>query len=210
MLTDLLVGFGVHPKVIPKLWAKLPIEVTQKSRDNATNSTTNSLSAAHSTLDLYKRQLLPGLKFETLNSTLLGHISRLMTQDMAQTMQKRGATDGLRSISLNSFCSTILVEAITRTLFGDGIYEIEPNMTQCLLEFNADAWMLVFQYPQAANSKMNQARKKILSAFSRYIKGPPSQRVGQCWLIGTVLEEQRHLDIEDEDRAALLLMIYWA
>lgn len=210
MLNDLLIGFGVHSKVIPQLWTKLPIEVTQKGRGEMTHSTTNSLSAVHSTLDLYKRQLLPGPKFETINRTLLGYISRSMTQDMARSMQTGVATEGVCSISLNSFCSTILVDAVTRTLFGDGIYEIEPDMTQCLLDFNYDAWMLVFQYPQAANSKMIKARQKILSAFSRYIQGPLSQRTGQSWIIETVLEEQKHLNIDDEDRAALLLMIYWA
>ena len=210
MLNDLLIGFGVRSKVIPQLWTKLPIEVTQKSRGEMINLTTSSLSIIHSTLDLYKRQLLPGPKFDIINRTLLGHISRSMKPDKVLAMQRRVATQGLSSVSLTSFCSATLVDAITKTLFGDGIYEIEPGMTQCLLDFNADAWMLVFQYPQKADSKMNKARKRILSAFYRYIQGPPSQREGQSWLIETVLEEQKHLDIGDGDRAALLIMIYWA
>ena len=207
MLNDLLIGFGIHTRVIPQLWIKLPVEVTQKSRGETKSQ---QFSAVHSTLDLYKRQLLPGARFDKINQILLKYIGRSMTQEWIAVANKKQAAHDLRSISLSTLCSTVLVDAVTRTLFGDGIYEIESDMTQCLLDFNEDAWMLVFQYPQAGNSKMNIARKRILSAFSSYISGPSRLRSGQSWLIESVLEEQKCLDIGNQDRAALLLMIYWA
>ena len=210
MLNDLLIGFGVRASVIPQLWAKLPIEVTQKTRDGMSNPNPNQISAVHSTLDLYKRQLLPGSKFEAINDTLISYINRFMMRVAVCTMNQRKSIDDLKCVSLSTFCSSVLIGAITRTLFGDGIYKLEPLMTQCLLDFNKDAWMLVFQYPQAANTKMNVARKKILSAFMSYMQGPAHLRSGQAWLIQAVLEEQQHLNVNDEDRAALLLMIYWA
>ena len=168
MLNDLLIGFGVRAYVIPRLWRKLPIDILQKARADITPGKVPHISAIHSTLDLYKRQLLPGPRFKKFNDTLTGYIDRSLEWNELSAMHKY---QDCTSVSLSDLCSSVLIEAITRTLYGDGMYEIEPEMTQCLLDSNEDAWMLVFQYPQSAESKLNKARKRILKAFIKYIQG---------------------------------------
>ena len=207
MLNDLLIGFGVRAHVIQRLWEKLPIDILQKARADIKPGKVPHISVVHSTLDLYKRQLLPGPRFEKINDTLTGYIDRsLRWSEILSIYQHQDCT----RVSLSDLCSRVLVDAITRTLFGDGIYRIEPEMNQHLLDFNEDAWKLVFQYPQSAESKMNKARKCMLKAFVTYMQGPESLRAGQSWLLTAVMEEQQAVDIIDEDRAALMLMIYWA
>ncbi|KAL9078769.1 MAG: hypothetical protein Q9157_002321 [Trypethelium eluteriae] len=210
MLNELFVGFGVRPSVIHKIWEKLPVDVLQKGRPELDPAKVQHLSSAHSTLDLYKRQLLPGPRFEKINETLTGYISSSLQWTPVSATYGSSEKRRIECISLRDFCSNILVDAITRTLFGDGIYDIEPRMTQCISDFNEDAWMLVFNYPQGKNSKLSKARNQLLKAFVAYIRGPKEIRRGQAWLIQTTIEEQMAMDINDEDRAALLLMIYWA
>ena len=104
-----------------------------------------------------------------MSDTLLGHISALL--DKKSVRAQFGPST--MSVSLKDFCSRILVDALTRTLFGSGIYDVEPNMVRYLLDFNEDAWMLVFQYPQSARSKLNTS------------KGHDSQRV--CGLYAIIV-----------------------
>ena len=70
--------------------------------------------------------------------------------------------------------------------------------------------MLIFHYPQSVKSKLNTAKQKILRTFVKYIQGPENLRCGRAWLIEKVMDDQKTIEINDEDRAALLLMIYWA
>ena len=210
MLNELLNGFGISTPTASKLWNKVPLEITQRARSDMKNTNPRQMSAVHSILDLYKRQLLPGPKFEVINKTLLAYINKFMTGQSVCAANHRVSESDLRSISLLSFCSNILVDAVTRALFGDGIYELKPDMTQHLLEFNQDAWMLIFQYPQRSGSRVNVVRRKLLTALRKYIQGPASIRAGQSWLIEHTLDESLLFGVPIEDCAAMLLMIYWA
>ncbi|KAL8725328.1 MAG: hypothetical protein Q9166_007434 [cf. Caloplaca sp. 2 TL-2023] len=202
MLDELLVAFGVNAMVIPRMWAK-----PEESRESLRNpNLPPGLSAIHSTLELYKKQLLPGPKLDTLSDTLLGHISNLMP--LYDGSFGQGSPTGV--LSLKDFCASVLVDSLTRTLFGEHIRCLEPNIVQCLLEFNDDAWMLVFKYPQSANSKLNVARNKILKGFEKYLDSPENVRLGKSWLIDEVMKMLSSVDINNDDRAAMLLMIYWA
>lgn len=200
MLNDLLVVFGVNRSVVPKLWQK-PFIAERRSQIPS-----SGLSPVHSTLDLYKRQLLPGERLESISQVLLGNINSTLRWE--KMTERYGAAT--QRISLKDFCSEVLVDALTRTLFGNRIYEVEPNLVQNLLDFNDDAWMLIFHYPQSSKSKLFKARAEISRGFVKYIQGEEDARSGCAWLIRNIMEEQAALDIGDEDRAALLLMIYWA
>lgn len=114
----------------------------------------------------------------------------------------------MSKVSLKDFCAEILVDALTRTMFGR-IFEVEPELVQNLLDFNDDAWMLVLHYPQSTASKLEKARRKILEALISYMQGPDETQPDRAWLITRTMEEQKTLDITDQDRAALLLMTYW-
>ena len=202
MLNDLLVAFGVNATVIPELWRKLKPDSTD---ENGQDKIPQGLSAIHSTLDLYKRQLLPGRRLDEFSANLLGHINRSLSWEK---VSQRGVA--MSRVSLKDFCAEILVDALTRTLFGDRIFEVESDLVQNLLDFNDDAWMLIFHYPQSAARRLSRARHKILEGFMNYLQGPDEIRSGQAWLIERTMRQQKTLDISDEDRAALMLMIYWA
>lgn len=202
MLDELLIAFGINAKAIPKVWAK-----PEKSRGRLRNpDLAPGLSAIHSTLELYKKQLLPGPRLETLSDTLLGYISNLMP--LYDGSCGKGPPTGV--LSLRGFCASVLVDALTRTLFGEHMRHLEPNIVQYLVDFNDDAWMLVFKYPQSANSKLKVARNKILNGFVRYLDSPENLQLGKSWLMDEVMKMLGNVDIHSEDRAAMFLMIYWA
>ena len=203
MLNELLVGFGVNAPVIPKLWRK---PSPDSCLDNSTKDGRKGLSIVHYILDLYKRQLLPGPKFDMFSKVLLSHIDELLS--FTRLQKRYGAT--IKRISLEDLCSEVLVDVTTRTLFGDGLIEIEPNIVRDTLEFNNDAWMLVFHYPQRKGSKLMTARGRILDAFVNYLEGSDEIRVGRSWIVEKVTDRLESDGIENEDIAALLLMVYWA
>ena len=201
MLDELLVAFGIKAKNISALW-----EIPHADVDRYSFEENPDLAPGQSACLFHKNQLLPGHRFNVINGSLLSKIDRNMYQRHIRT--RYGASS--KSVSLADFCGEILVDAMTGTLFGERIYRFEPGMVQHLLEFNEDAWMLVFQVPQSANSKLSIARNKIWSGFQAYIQNPQGPDDGRAWLVDTALARYKHLQIDDGDRAGLLLMIYWA
>ncbi|KAL9002021.1 MAG: hypothetical protein Q9188_005028 [Gyalolechia gomerana] len=203
MLDELLVGFGVRPSATPKLWQK---PSGDPGIDKASKDGKKGLSIIHSILDLCKRQLLPGDRFDAFSKVLVGNIEELLRWDRLQ--QRYGIK--VSHISLKDLCSQVLVDATTRTLFGDGIFEVEADIVRHFLDFNNDAWTLVFHYPQARGSKLKKARRKILDAFLNYVGGSDEIRMNCSWLVEKVMGRLEAEDVEYEDIAALLLMIDWA
>ena len=207
MLNELLVAFGVKADNIRKVWAQpkpgMDDEISKRNPDlNITMST------CHFILQLYKKQLLPGSRFDVFNAALLEQIDQRMR---IEHVRIRFGPD-LKCVSLTEFCGDVLVDAITTAFFGEGIFEIERDMVKYLLEFNEDAWKLVFQVPQSKDSKLSVSRGKLLQAFTTY--SAKTQGEGsvskQAWLIETALMRLRTLSLDDEARAGMLLMIYWA
>lgn len=210
MLNDLLVAFGVSASVIPALW-QTPAAVPTCDKNGQRNiNTAPKLSLVHSTLDLYKRQLLPGKNLDHFSEKLLRYISESLRWETVSARYPLLHPGSANRLSLKDFCAEVLVDAITRTFFGDRIYEVESELVQNLLDFNDDAWMLIFKYPQSSASKLSKARQKILRAFVAYMQSPEEMRSERAWMIERVMEDQKVVDMGDQDRAALLLMIYWA
>ena len=164
MLDDLLVAFGVDATVIPKLWQK---RVLENNGNGSIGATPRYLSSIHSRLDHYKRQLPPGDKLENVSEALLGNLDTSLRWE--SVYRRYGVA--MTRISLKDFCSELLVDALSRTLFGNRIYEAAPELVQILFDFNDDAWMFIFYVPQSADSKLKKARSKILEGFVKYIQG---------------------------------------
>ena len=70
--------------------------------------------------------------------------------------------------------------------------------------------MLIFHYPQFAAKRLYLAQKKILNALECYMRYPKASRIGESWLIETVMAQQMVAGVDEQNRAKMLLMIYWA
>lgn len=61
----------------------------------------------------------------------------------------------------------------------------------------------------AIESKLHKARRTLLEFFLKYMQGPEELRSQQARMIDKVTRDLKAIDMRDEDRAPLLLMIYW-
>ena len=66
------------------------------------------------------------------------------------------------------FCAELLVDSTTRSIFDDVIYEIEPQLTQMVIDFTEEAWkMLLFPYPKFAAQRLYSRREVIYKTLVR-------------------------------------------
>lgn len=206
-LTDLLIAFGLDSSALIKVWRK-PAVKALGSNERSVNPLHKSLILL--TEDLYKQQLLPGARLDVLGARFISLIDEDLRWQRLRGKYVLSSNDERKHVSLFKFCEEFLVKAITRTMFDDLIYILEPNLTEHLLNFNDDVWMLIFHYPQFAAKRLYRAQRKILDALERYMRYPKESRAGESWLIETVMAQQMAAGVDEPNRAKMLLMIYWA
>ena len=113
-------------------------------------------------------------------------------------------------IPLMDFCGDILIQATSRSLLGDLIYEIEPKFTTMMVDFNEEAWkLLMFPYPQIAAPRLHNAKKGIHNALCKYVESSPESQTQVAWVINEVLDAEEAATMSDKDKASMIHTLLW-
>lgn len=165
---------------------------------------------AHLTVDFHKHQLLPGEPLWVLSDKFLHCLDMsLRWEKMDQKYVLEETRGDHKRLSLLSWCSEVLVRAGTDVFFGEHLLRSDPTLPQTFYEFDKNAWMLLYRYPQFLSRGMSSPLMKIRKSLTNYFKLPQSQRPGATWFTQTLEAEQRLLGMTDEDIAATMILIHW-
>ena len=198
-LNDVLVAFGVNKNRLEPLWTEPPSRssINPKGKD-----------LIHLTEDLYKRHLLPGRTYDILINRLSLSISNLLRPEQ---MGPRFGLCGTRSgaISLLDLCGGILIDATQMSLYDPILSRIDPDMTAGMQTFTDELWKLLYPSPGIDSSRVKSLRQKYMKAFLAYMRLPKEARRNEAWLITTLIDQYRELGINEDDAAAMMVMVYW-
>jgi hypothetical protein len=103
-----------------------------------------------------------------------------------------------------------MIDMITEHMFRNVLFQIEPGITEHMIRFNDDAWMVLFRYPEFMAPKLTRYRRKLEEAFKRYIKFPKERRADGMWGMQNIIASQEQAGSREKDRVALLLLVYWS
>lgn len=207
-LNDMLEGFGLKGKSLKLAWHQpKPGDASYRS-PNPINPAQKSL--VHFTEEIYRRQLLPGENLNAMENSYLKRLSDNLCWGHMTGSHVLACTTTQKRLSLKGFFRYIVVDAITYSIFGGSLQKINPDIAWDMINFNDDAWMVVFRYPEFTSPKLVNSKRRIKDALRTYISIPDGQRKGESFAIMNVLEGQKITGIDEESRLAMLLMIYWA
>ena len=161
------------------------------------------------TEEVYKQQLLPGEKMDVMCKVFISSLEKSLQWDSLEfcTLIEE---DRQKRVSLRDLCRFTMVDAATRSMFGDHLHQIEPQIVQHMLEFNDYVWMIFFRYPEYLGSLAAAPRWKITTALEAFISLPEEKRSEQAWSIKTILRAQEIVGIDLRSKASVMLLIYWA
>ena len=139
----------------------------------------------------------------------MSNIRKAMTYDkLSDKIIVPSATDGeSRVVSLLGWVREVLLEAATRSFFGDKLLEIDPDLFQSFFDFDDNSWKLTYHLPHVFSREMYAAKQKACSALSKYFQLPAQERPGAAWLIQTLEGEMKHLGIQDSDIASFAIVV---
>ncbi|KAI0426694.1 cytochrome P450 [Xylaria sp. FL1042] len=206
-LNELLENFGFGSEALRRGWHQPMPGDWCYIPNNPVNP--KQLNFIHLAEDIYKKQLLPGSKMDAMCKCFLDALHESVQWDKLNSCGY--AEDGdYKRISLYSLCRFAMVDAATRSMFGQHLHDIEPGIVEHMLGFNDNAWMVFFRYPDFFGLPVTKPRREIVKALKRFIQLPESQRSQQEWSIKNIIAAQEVVGIDLEARASVILMIFWA
>lgn len=207
-MTQLMSAFGLDKAALHKVWHEPKPGDVSYYAPNEINPTHKS--HVHFTEEMYQRQLLPGTNLSNLSLKITHYIGETLRWEALAGPTTKDISESYIQLSLKTFCRENLIGMISKYMFGDKLNQMEPGITEYMVQFNDDAWMVLFRYPELMAPKMAKARRKIQEAFRKYIKIPREQRSDAMWGMQNIIAAQEQAGIAERDRTALLLLVYWA
>lgn len=159
---------------------------------------------------MYQLQLLPGAKLNDLSQKITHYIDENLRWEKLAGPATIDISETYTQLSLKTFCREKIIDMISRYMFGEKLRQIEPSIAEYMVQFNDDAWMVLFRYPEFMTPKLAKSRRKIQEAFRKYIKIPRNQRSDAMWGMQNIIASQEQAGVAEKDRTALLLLVYWA
>ncbi|MCJ1244327.1 hypothetical protein MMC30_001525 [Trapelia coarctata] len=195
-ITHVLGAVGVSSSGLEKLWAR-PTQSDWFGED--TNALCKPMT--HLARDLHRQQLLPGPKLDGLTQLVLCSIRGSLDWD--------GAIE-TKQISLMGWCGEVLIGGTIKAMFGDRLLQIEPELRSIFMDFNEDAWMLLFKYPRLAAPRMYAARDRIIHSLSEYSRSSPEELLDESYLVQVVRAKAKEFKIGERDYARMVFILLWA
>ena len=201
-----MVTFGATSSAVERMWQSSGMD-----RAASEWSTVNPLhkALAHLGEDLYRQQLQPGKELNILQSRFLNAIHESVCWQNLSHKITVSSGHNRKTVSLLGWCREVLLDASTKSFFGDRLQQIDPDLFQSFFDFDDNSWKLTYHYPRFLSNEMYAAKQQAINALTTYFRLPKKERLGESWLVRTLEAEMRKLKIAEPDIAAFLMMTYW-
>lgn len=201
---DMYAAFGMSSTGIARLWA--PVEGSSKSGNVAGLP---GQKQAHLGAGIQREQLHPGQHLDDLLLVYLTHIKKQMNWENISKKVIAQSFSETKVVSLRNWCADVLGRATVEAFFGKCLLECEPSLLDDFHTFDANSWMLLYQYPRIFAKPMYKSMDKGTDAFTRYFQLPSDQRRQACHYVRTVEMKQRKAGMADRDIAIAGQMFFW-
>lgn len=163
------------------------------------------------THDRYISQLSPGPRLDVLKSRFLQYLdTELHIDRLCEASISSSGTPKTANISLLRMCRNVIITCNSNLLFGDRLFQIDPNFLDTYCAFDDENWVMLYKMPRFYGRKVHEARQKLGDDFEEYLKLPISERQGAAALITAMEDGMRGLGIDETEIATQLFLVHWS
>ncbi|MCJ1288255.1 hypothetical protein MMC26_007610 [Xylographa opegraphella] len=201
-IKDMYMSLGMSTEGRAKMFG------AQASKDVTSKQPTDQ-KEAHLGMGVQREQLHPGGHLDDLITTYVKHIKRQMKWENIPEVCKVESNTDQKVVSVRKWCEYVLGHATVEAFFGNVLLELEPSLLDDFHQFDANSWMLLYQYPRPLAGPMFSALDKGAEAFTRYFQLPATKRQ-PCHYIKTVEAKQRKAEMSDRDIGIAAQGLFWS
>lgn len=210
-IKDLMLSCGTSQETVDKMIQEPPLYITS-THDPSLNPRKKSLISL--AIDFHHVQLLPGPKSQCapITATFIKHIEACLqwnnlSQDL--TLVGKRTACSIEQVSLNHFCRKVLVEAGTKTYWGQTLWKLAPDMLETLHSLDRTMWKLLFRYPDRFSKDALRARDTIIGILTQYYSLPREERADAAWFTHALETESRAAGLNEKEMASAILIVYF-
>lgn len=159
--------------------------------------------------DILRNHLLPGQRLESLTLRFLAYIEKTMQWDNFFQPSILASSKLEKIVSLKSWSLEVLVDAATKTIFGEILVELEPSMSQTFSTWDDNSYMVTYRYPSFLAKAAIRPRNKLIKALLKYLETPKEERKCEVEFVRELEDEQRHAGLSNLDSARVFFLIFW-
>ena len=159
--------------------------------------------------EIYKTQFLPGQRFFELWESIHPRLQQRMTFENIPDHVVTRSQGNSKTVSLWLWVRSTLIESVTRSIFGDVVFELEPDLVNVFAAFDDNSWKLFYKYPKYAAKDMHDALDRLRAMLVKYLDLPREKR-GGAPIVRELEAKFREFGIEGNDLAFCLVMPIWA
>jgi hypothetical protein len=206
----ILSTFGVPRKTVDRMFQDIHQflqQGIQPSRLHTDNPHKKCLNDAQ--LEWFKLQVKPGQKLDATQASFTAFIDKALQLAAFKSDYVLQSAPNVKTVSLYKWCGVVLVEAVTRSFFGEALFKISPVLMEDFFSFEQSSWKILYEYPWFLARDMHTARKRLSKTFVAYFSLPADQKSDASWYIKTQGVEMKHLGFSVEDTAAIAQLYFW-
>ncbi|KAI1312743.1 cytochrome P450 [Xylaria venustula] len=159
--------------------------------------------------ELFKVQMHPGDRLETLQKALLNSIDTSLHWDRISGPMLLASSSDSKRVSLWKWCGYVLVNSATRAFFGESIFSVAPTILEDFLMFDDEGWKLPYKYPKFAARTLYNSKARCEAAFADYVTLPQEQKLDASWIISESQRVFENIGVVDPTQCgAMLFSLY--
>ncbi|KAF2478396.1 cytochrome P450 [Lindgomyces ingoldianus] len=208
---DMMLRLGASQAGFQVMWTKPSPEFVEARAAQNGFPNPNFKPLIHACEDMFKVQLHPGPEMEVLRSRLIANILERLSWDGAPdaAILDQMGKGNVRTVSLSHWIKHSMLEAATKSFFGEAIFRVEPALLETFSSFDSNSWKFTYHLPRLFANQVYLDKEKLTSAFIRYAEMPLHERSDACWMVRTLETEMRAVGTGDKDIGAYFLMLFW-
>ncbi|KAJ4421164.1 hypothetical protein N0V82_003929 [Gnomoniopsis sp. IMI 355080] len=150
----------------------------------------------------------PGERVEELNDSLLRNIDSWLQWDRITgfPIVPQPSSTGSKMVSLWKWCYVVLVDSATRSMFGEAIFNVYPDVLENFYSFDEEGWKLPYKLPEFAAKKLYRTLARSKTAFGDFLALPKEQRQDSSWIVKQMEDGLIDLGVEDPAQCGVMLL----
>ncbi|KAI9640837.1 hypothetical protein NHQ30_010678 [Ciborinia camelliae] len=168
-------------------------------------------SAHEMTSEYHRQQLLSGANLENLVQQIIPGLQKNLSWDTLKQHPAcvRKSGDSV-TLSLWEWCNEVIITGSTTAYYGHKIFELNPNLLQAMMTWEATNWKFMYQLPGFMSRDMTDAKNEFIDTLCKYFETPKEERSDVLYFVTAMEDEMRAAGLSNRETAGIHMLHLWA
>ncbi|KAF7879662.1 uncharacterized protein EAF02_007832 [Botrytis sinoallii] len=159
------------------------------------------------TSEYHRQQLLTAVNSENLVQQIIPGLEKSLSWNILRKHPTCIHTSGDSiTLSLWNWCNEVIIKSSATAYYGPKIFEINPNLLQAMMSWEATNWKFMYKLPDFMARDMINARSESIDTLCKYFETPKKDRSDALYFVTAMEEEMRAAGLNDRETAGIHML----